>query len=102
MEFWDTGEKRYEKKEGKWVLKHAFEEAPATKAIQKKWKEHSLDGSVIECVTEVDVHIDTEYYDSSDEPVKEAFMKPLTCIDHLPYLVRLETYEPPLDECSSR
>jgi hypothetical protein len=84
MDLSDTGEKRYEKVDGKWILKDKFKEEPKTKTIQKKWKEYGIDGSIVECVDEVNVPIDHEENNDShvsNEPIKEAFMKPLSMGD---------------------
>ena len=38
MDLSDTGEQRYEKVDGKWILKDEFKEEPKTKTIQKNGK----------------------------------------------------------------
>lgn len=77
----DTREQRYEKVGGKWVLKDEFIEEPKTKTIQKKWKERGLDGSIIDCVNEVEVPIDQDIQDETSDSIKETFMKPVSMGD---------------------
>jgi hypothetical protein len=81
MDYIGASEQRYEKVGGKWILKDEFTEGPKTKTIQKKWKERGFDGSIIECVDEVEVPIDQDTQHDNSDTIKEAFMKPLSMGD---------------------
>ena len=64
-------------------------EPPTTKVIQRVWKEHGLDGTIIECSEEITVPID--YNDTPTDEVRKAFMKPMTMGD-LCFNVNDDTY----------
>jgi len=71
-------ENKYEKVNDKWVIKEEYIAEPKTKVIQKVWQEQGLDGSVIDCCTEINVPIDHEEITDKDiDEIKPSYMKSL-------------------------